>query len=978
MHRLRLLATSMLTLSFIVYTWIPAALAAPELAPPSLPTLHREGHRLVAGAGSLAEYDGLRVLHVRGTPMEMGIQHGLLLGEVADELRSYVDPSMQSYKGMESLLWAFRNFYLDTKLLPTFTRNMPQRYLDEMRGFVYGISGGEDTDFKPVLIGNVFQELALMMCTSVAAWGPATSDGGLYHARNLDNDLPMALTQSALVMIVEPAGRLPFITLSYPANFGIMHAMNSKGISVSMNYSFTPDASVDGMPFVFLLREIVERAETLEQALEIVKGTPKTIGLNILIGDANIPRAVVVEVSANRYAVRETGTGFIAATNHYVSEVMKPHQQSGWHTSALRDSRLAELSETGQGHLSAAAMAEILRDKFAPGSLSHEGFLRGIENSSTMASVVMDPGRQVMWVGVQDEAAPAPERALQAFSLAAALAGEEPRQPHLDIPLQDVDESYRQDWLRVYQAERAMSQGQYAKALSQLTPLLTEYPQAEYILYLVATLHMRQGNDQSAGEYFGRIVALSQIAEPRRLQEATYYLGVLADRQGKREEALSWYRRSLAVEVPDLSGDTERLRRLARTGLSKPLGKAESLLRSWWTAQVFTGTQQVPPVPEGQVAAISILGAHRTRPDWITSWLGIQVGDTIRADRIRTMQKALLDLNAFDGASVVAIPLDRERVHLVIRIQEGFGFFKDPVELAISTAVGLSEQTLSLRYDNLLGRAVNVGGTLGWGPGRQRLAFVEGPLRLAGPNRLRLQGESRVASMKAAVGRYAGTILTLERRGVQLGLTRVMTPSWTLGVKSQWFEDTLRDVSSPQGYTPPEGHYMLLSAGLSRLTGTQARGSALSLSGGALQSLSAAGRPLARLTAGLDMKTPISANMQAMAGISAGWADPQTPLAYQFRLGGSGTLRGYGPTIATTGYGHGTLELRRYMRSDLHAALFADAASVDSGDGKILSMWSPGLAIRYRTPVGPSAVATLAYAPDRGSWRLNTEFTTAW
>jgi hypothetical protein len=184
------------------------------IALPPLPEVTKQGDALIAGAGSIVERDGIKVLHLRGTPLEMGIQQGLLLGKEAEALRPYVDPSMQNHTGMDALAWKFRDFYMRTKLTPTFIRNIPLRYLEEMQGFVYGVSQGRDTDITPVLVGNVFQELALLMCTSVAAWGPASVDGHLYHARNLDNSLPLQMTKSALVMVVEPDGRIPYIMLT--------------------------------------------------------------------------------------------------------------------------------------------------------------------------------------------------------------------------------------------------------------------------------------------------------------------------------------------------------------------------------------------------------------------------------------------------------------------------------------------------------------------------------------------------------------------------------------------------------------------------------------------------------------------------------------------------------------------------------------------------------------------------------------------
>ena len=51
-----------------------------------------------------------------------------------------------------------------------------------------------------------------------------------------------------------------------------MQAMNNQGITVSMNYSLVDQAdnSLDGMAMVFLMRQIVQYASTLDEAMEIV------------------------------------------------------------------------------------------------------------------------------------------------------------------------------------------------------------------------------------------------------------------------------------------------------------------------------------------------------------------------------------------------------------------------------------------------------------------------------------------------------------------------------------------------------------------------------------------------------------------------------------------------------------------------------------------------------------------------------------
>jgi hypothetical protein len=588
-----------------------------------------------------------------------------------------------------------------------------------------------------------------------------------------------------------------------------------------------------------------------------------------------------------------------------------------------------------------------------------------------------------MWVGVQDENAPAPDRTLLAFSLPAALAGADPRQPSLDIPVApSADDQHTLDWLALYQVERLLAAGNLAEAHKQLLSLLDKYPTSEYLLLLMGKTCIRRGDLAVAAQYFESLTKLSEVANLRYLQEAIYYLGLLADHKGDRAEALKWYRRSLEVDVPDVGGN-DNIRRQALKGLIKRLSPAESWPMSWWRAIVFQGEAKEHLVPSGRVAAISILGAHRTNTDWITRWLGVKIGDQVTADEVAVMRRSLKNLQTFDDVKVTTVPLDEENVHLVIRLQEGFGFFKDPVEFGVNTIVGLSQHSLSLRYDNLAGRGINIGGTYSWDKSRQRLVFAEAPLNLAGANSLRLQALFRSSSFLAAFGRYAGTREAIDLQSYNVTLCRVLTPLWTMTVQGRI---TNRQITSGQyaaGYVPTAGRFVSAAANFSRSAGSKAKANIFSIEPGVLGAPAAPGHDelyFPRLGAAFSVKRAINYNTQIALYSNTGWMSPGTPLVEQFWLGGNRTLRGYATTIPTTAYAHATLECRRYVRSDLHAALVVDAGlfADDSHKSGTRSLWTPGASIRYDTPTGSSVHLTTAYAPERSDWRYQFQFTTTW
>jgi predicted choloylglycine hydrolase len=57
------------------------------------------------------------------------------------------------------------------------------------------------------------------------------------------------------------------------------------------------ETSIDGLPYVLMLRQVLQYSSNLKEAIEMVKKTPRTVGLNIMLAFAHDNRAVVMETS---------------------------------------------------------------------------------------------------------------------------------------------------------------------------------------------------------------------------------------------------------------------------------------------------------------------------------------------------------------------------------------------------------------------------------------------------------------------------------------------------------------------------------------------------------------------------------------------------------------------------------------------------------------------------------------------------------
>lgn len=96
----------------------------------AIPTVTRDGSRIVAGQGYLEDLGDIKFAHFKGTPWEIGVQHGLVIaatGKASDlrELARRFDLSAQAHRGWDAVEWAFKDFYMNHKLYPTILRNIP-------------------------------------------------------------------------------------------------------------------------------------------------------------------------------------------------------------------------------------------------------------------------------------------------------------------------------------------------------------------------------------------------------------------------------------------------------------------------------------------------------------------------------------------------------------------------------------------------------------------------------------------------------------------------------------------------------------------------------------------------------------------------------------------------------------------------------------------------------------------------------------
>ena len=74
------------------------------------------------------------------------------------------------------------------------------------------------------------------------------------------------------------------MSLGYAGFIGTVTAMNEKGLAIG-EMGGRGEGDWDGMPMSFLLRDVMERADTVEEALAILRAAPRTCEYYYVLSD---------------------------------------------------------------------------------------------------------------------------------------------------------------------------------------------------------------------------------------------------------------------------------------------------------------------------------------------------------------------------------------------------------------------------------------------------------------------------------------------------------------------------------------------------------------------------------------------------------------------------------------------------------------------------------------------------------------------
>lgn len=230
----------------------------------------------------------IRLLTVWGTPYQRGLAHGTLLRkEVAKHTGRLI--SLMSWE-MKQPTKALDDVYEATQ------PHTPPHFMEELEG----LAKGSGVPVQQLVRANLIGELSEWHCSLYGAWGKATAaDGHVYQLRALDYEVRAEIQKYPTIVVHVPDKGHPFANIGWSGMIGAVSGISSVPIAISEigdDYDKKND-TFDGMPFMYMLRDILQFDESLEAAIERVRKTPRTTSLMYAIGDGKFGQVRALQTS---------------------------------------------------------------------------------------------------------------------------------------------------------------------------------------------------------------------------------------------------------------------------------------------------------------------------------------------------------------------------------------------------------------------------------------------------------------------------------------------------------------------------------------------------------------------------------------------------------------------------------------------------------------------------------------------------------
>ncbi len=359
----------------------------------------------------LKNNQGLWELYAEGDPLE----RGLVIGSLSDSLLKKQERIF--FTKIKELVPSNSRQRLLRNILKWYNRKLYLNVTNEYQTEIYGISQYASYDLDDIAprylrtlylhgahdIGHALQDVALVGCSSFAAWGDKSEDGTLILGRNFDFYAGDDFAKDKIVAFIKPDKGYPFMMVTWAGMIGAVSGMNNEGLTVTINAGKSKIPLVAKTPISIVTREILQYAKNIEEAVAIAKKRKVFVSESIMVGSANDKKAVLIEVAPNNFGVYDIpNSNEIICTNHFQSVALKNNARNQFQItnshSKYRYDRLVQLLDQNP-KINPKTAAKILRNKDGINNLPIGfGNEKALNQLLAHHSVIFKPEQRLVWV----------------------------------------------------------------------------------------------------------------------------------------------------------------------------------------------------------------------------------------------------------------------------------------------------------------------------------------------------------------------------------------------------------------------------------------------------------------------------------------------------------------------------------------------------------------------------------------------------
>ncbi len=315
----------------------------------------------------------VRIVELRGSGEEMGSMHAQQLGTPIHSLFGTYFAQYFSSNFERNLALAVASAY---------GSHVSPEHLAEIRALARGTGLQE----REVLLGQCFLDLSAMTaCSTITLPASASPDGVARFGRNLDFPSFDIADRQSVVLIFYPQGRYAFASIAWPGMIGVLSGMNEHGLTVANMEVDRGRRLPSAMPYTLLYRTVLERCRTVDEAIELLKNTPRQTANNLMIMDESGDR-VVAEITPDGVTVRRApADAALISTNH-----QRGDEDLDTHGQCERFDSLHDVAKSRYGRIDISRLEQMLS--------------RVTQGEMTLQSMVFEPSTRKLYLATGSNA----------------------------------------------------------------------------------------------------------------------------------------------------------------------------------------------------------------------------------------------------------------------------------------------------------------------------------------------------------------------------------------------------------------------------------------------------------------------------------------------------------------------------------------------------------------------------------------------